>query len=528
MRLLGAILSRVKLANAEAAHFSGKPLERCGCLKPCIYNETPGMAAKHHSDTPTYCLSSTSHFVGRKLVSGVSAVNLASAVWRCFIMNISVNKGSSSLSSYIASIRFSVLSFPLFALICTIPYMVYQYRKFGRIPFWKTFIVYMFFFYVTTAYYMVILPLPEDHTAVVAYAATPQLVPFNFVYEIVSEVHFSILDPRTWLQTLKCPDLYEAFFNLLLTVPLGIFLRYFFKCRWWQVLLIGFAMTLFYETSQLTGLWGIYLHPYRLFDVDDLMVNTLGAMVGFWVAKPLARHLPDIDELNEESKVESATYTTFTRRFVAFLIDLVPIAFVFDAIWLVGRESLNDLVFDLVVATVATGVFFIAVPILTKGATLGEKVLQLRIVRPDGSPAGRWQSGLRYLLLFWGFLLLPEWAYVLLPDSVEGSVLPPDMAFVAVVMFYGSWLVTVLIRAIRSAHRHPFVMINGMISHTRVMSIEQSEALRNAAAAAREAVADGAEAVETAAADTALRETAAADTATNANGTDAIAPSLDA
>jgi glycopeptide antibiotics resistance protein len=362
--------------------------------------------------------------------------------------------------------------------------MIYQYRAFGRIPFWKTFIVYMFIFYVTTAYYMVILPLPEDHTAVVAYAATPQLVPFNFLREIAAEVNFSIADPGTWIQTLKCSDVYEAFFNLLLTVPLGLFLRYFFRCRWWQALLIGFGMTLFYETSQLTGLWGLYEHPYRLFDVDDLMVNTLGAMVGFWIADPLTRHLPDIDQLNEESLVESAIYTTFTRRLLAFVMDLAPIAVVFAIIDVLAPELLEDLTSVLTVATVSTGLVFMLVPAVTNGATLGDKILQLRIVRPDGSPASRWQCVARYALLFWVFLLLPGWAYVLLPDMVEGSTVSPELFGMALAALYGVWALTVAVRAIRSARRHPFIMLNGMISHTRIMSLEQAEALQKVAHAA--------------------------------------------
>ena len=48
------------------------------------------------------------------------------------------------------------------------------------------------------------------------------------------------------------------------------------------------------KRCRLTGLLGIYEHPYRLFDVDDLIVNTLGAMVGFWLVGPALRVLPDM------------------------------------------------------------------------------------------------------------------------------------------------------------------------------------------------------------------------------------------
>lgn len=385
------------------------------------------------------------------------------------------------MSPYISNIRFSVLTFPLLALVCTVPYMIFQYRRFGRIPFWKTLTVYAFIFYVTTAYYMVVLPLPADRTAYVAYAAAPQLVPFAFVRTIAAETSFSLADPSTWLATLKNPDVYEAFFNLLLTVPLGIFLRYFFKCRWWVMLVVGFLMALFYETSQLTGLWGIYAHPYRLFDVDDLIVNTTGAMVGFWLAGPLTRYLPDIDELNEESLVESATYTSFTRRLLAFALDLVPVALAFVVAEEVAPGSVEDLTFDVALLMGTTGILFMLVPALTGGATLGDAILHLRIVRPDGSPARRWQPAVRYVLLLWVFLLLPAWLYLLLPDSVEGEALPSDLFVVAVLALYATWGVSVVVRAVRSALHHPFVMLNGIVSGTRVMSAEQIDALRGSA-----------------------------------------------
>ena len=51
------------------------------------------------------------------------------------------------------------------------------------------------------------------------------------------------------------------------------------RWRWWAVLIGGFAVSLFIESSQLSGFWGLYPCAYRQFDVNDLMTNTLGAMV---------------------------------------------------------------------------------------------------------------------------------------------------------------------------------------------------------------------------------------------------------
>jgi hypothetical protein len=67
---------------------------------------------------------------------------------------------------------------------------------------------------------MVILPLPTDHTIVYSYAQTPQLVLGNCFTEIAETTSFSLMNPSTWIPTLKAPDVYELLFNLILTAPL--------------------------------------------------------------------------------------------------------------------------------------------------------------------------------------------------------------------------------------------------------------------------------------------------------------------
>jgi glycopeptide antibiotics resistance protein len=41
------------------------------------------------------------------------------------------------------------------------------------------------------------------------------------------------------------------------------------------------------ELTQLTGIWGLYPCPYRQFDVDDLILNTTGVVIGFALARVL-------------------------------------------------------------------------------------------------------------------------------------------------------------------------------------------------------------------------------------------------
>lgn len=75
--------------------------------------------------------------------------------------------------------------------------------------------------------------------------------------------------------------------NVLLFVPLGWFVRTVLSRGVVVATVLGFAVSLLIETTQLTGLWGIYDCAYRVFDVDDLVVNTGGAVLGALMARAL-------------------------------------------------------------------------------------------------------------------------------------------------------------------------------------------------------------------------------------------------
>ena len=73
---------------------------------------------------------------------------------------------------------------------------------------------------------------------------------------------------------------------------------------------------------QLTGLMGVFPCAYRLFDVDDLLWNTTGALIGFALAMLSLRLIP--------ARVADMTPTTtpgFMRRLITFIIDMTLIGF---------------------------------------------------------------------------------------------------------------------------------------------------------------------------------------------------------
>src|SRR5699024_11195558 len=100
------------------------------------------------------------------------------------------------------------------------------------------------------------------------------LVPFNFIKDIISSSTVVWSQPSTYVSLLTQSCSIQSIFNFLLLMPFGVYLRYFFNRRryWKKAFGLGFILSLFYEVTQLTGIYGIYNCPYRIFDVDDLFL----------------------------------------------------------------------------------------------------------------------------------------------------------------------------------------------------------------------------------------------------------------
>ena len=93
----------------------------------------------------------------------------------------------------------------------------------------------------------------------------------------------------------------QLFFNIGLFIPIGLFTA---GCLRWGLrasALAGFGLSLFIELSQLSGNWGLVPCAYRTFDVDDIINNTAGALIGALIVlvwrrirhRMRYRHLPD-------------------------------------------------------------------------------------------------------------------------------------------------------------------------------------------------------------------------------------------
>lgn len=294
---------------------------------------------------------------------------------------------------YEVPIKVGIIIFPIIALLITLPYMIKQYHKFGSIPFLRTFIIYSFVLYLLIAWFMVILPLPTIET--VSKLTTPwtQLIPFEGLKTIINTTNFNILDISTYIPTLKSSSVYTVLFNFVLTMPFGFYLRYYFNRKWWEVIILSFLLSLFFEVTQLSCLFGIYPRPYRLFDVDDLIVNTTGGLLGYLITPLLALVLPSREELDEKA-YSNGQRVSYPRRFIATLIDFILVC-------LISFSGLFDMaIFDLPMLLYCFLLYHILCTIIFNGRTLGKFIVGIRLVNEDGKRAKIYQILLRYTIKY--------------------------------------------------------------------------------------------------------------------------------
>lgn len=310
--------------------------------------------------------------------------------------------------------------FPLLVLVVMLPVAVVSYRRRGRAGGWTTLVFYTFLFYLLAAALQTVVPLPSDPAGYCAgqnYAATPQLRPFYFV-QVLRERAQGDWSPGSLIHY---GAVWSTALNVALLAPLGFFLRYLVGVRFLAATALAFGVSLLFELTQLTGLWFVYPCAYRLFSVDDLMLNTVGAALGWLAAGPLARLLPALEP--DRDRRRYATKVTVSRRLFALAADAV------------GFVALTGLVVGLVVlfggptggrgpiVAVLAVVWFVLVPTLT-GSTVGKRAMLLRVERGGGRRAGPVSLLVRNGVLFsplwllWLGLSVDEWDVFARPEQL--------------------------------------------------------------------------------------------------------------
>lgn len=310
------------------------------------------------------------------------------------------------VSSFLFPISYAFMTFPIAALLFTIPFLIVQYRRHGYIHKVRALVLYLLLLYLMNAFYLVLLPMPASRHNLPPTGSIIQYIPFQFAQDIMHGSTFSPDKLSSYWSILRKPAFLQVVFNIALTVPFGMFLRYYFRTRWIICILLSFTLSLSFEITQVTGIYGFYDHPYRLFDVDDLITNTLGGLFGYRIAIWISGLLPRIEQLDTNVDL-SAKRVTYTRRGIACYIDSV--------VWMTGYIFLSTLHLR-GSFWIATGIYFMLIPYLSNGRTLGKWIVRIRI-KGSGERITLWSLLVRYGLLYWVLFGLHA---LLLDPSITG------------------------------------------------------------------------------------------------------------
>ncbi|MDO4357922.1 MAG: VanZ family protein [Clostridia bacterium] len=341
------------------------------------------------------------------------------------------------------ALRQAAVIYPIIAVLFTLPYIAYNYHKYGSVFSLRIVIVYSFMLYMLCVYCLIILPLPTGEAVAKLHGHKMQLVPFKFVRDILNNSGFVLTKPSTWLSLVNHPAFMTTVLNVLMTMPFGVYLRYYFRCDWKRTLALSFSLSLFFELTQLSGLYFIYPGSYRLFDVDDLMTNTLGGMLGYLIARPLTCWLPDRDALDSASFARGQ-HVSLMRRLLALFYDLAAAA-LFSAILSIFVPFRR--------AAWGMLAYFCFCPALLKGRSIGFRWTRIQLQTMEGGTPRWHQCAIRYLSLFAVLIWLPFQLNLLIAQLHE--LLTPVASLICFGILDGGYLFCLLFEAIRLGMHKP-------------------------------------------------------------------------
>lgn len=345
---------------------------------------------------------------------------------------------------YVRVLTQAMFIYPLIVLIVTIPYVIYNYFKYGSVWSIRIFVVYSFILYMLCVYCLVILPLPSAQEAAKLHGHKRELEALQFIPKIFQQVHIEKDDPRTWINLLKSPAFMTNLLNVFMTIPFGMYLHYYFKKGVIKTTIYSFFLSLFFELTQLSGLYFIYKGSYRLFAVDDLIFNTMGGFLGFFIVWPFMAFLPSREEIDATS-YERGKSISLPRRLISLMIDLGLLGVVVWALRQFGIFISRVEFYGIVVLA-----YFSILPIFTRGRTIGKFLTKTRIRGKKKARALPWYSYfLRYgsleLIVFWiPNLLFYAMLYLAEREGVQDSV-----QFVLLCLLSGVYILYFFLAAIQ-------------------------------------------------------------------------------
>lgn len=298
-------------------------------------------------------------------------------------------------------------------LAVLVPVVAYSYRRRGRFGVREFLVTAAVPVYGLAVMTYTLMPLPDVDAAFCAARSTAdslQTRPGRFLTDIARiAARQDATGLRAWLAN---SAVQQFVLNVALFVPLGYLLRGPFRRSLPVAVLAGFATSLLVELTQYTGNWFLFPCAYRVADVDDLIANTAGALLGAVLAAVLRPRSWDRADPARPGPV------TASRRVLGAVCDLLVVAatgFVLGALLLgvlvaagVPANPFPGWVEPLTGAVTfwLPALVFLAVPLIGDGGTPGQRAVRVRPATPDGGVPGRGLRLLRVLLGTGGAVLL--------------------------------------------------------------------------------------------------------------------------
>lgn len=279
---------------------------------------------------------------------------------------------------------------------------------------------------VVAAAYLVLLarltlwPLPANPVAFCANEHTGglSLYPLAFVDYVLREM--SGYGP---LRGLVAGNARQVVGNVAIFVPCGLLVRCWLGRGVVAATVAGMAVSLAIEITQLTGLWGAVPCAYRYADVNDVFLNTTGAILGACLARRPGRPSTLTTNARWTGMILDATALAWTTTLLLFLWRL-PLA--------LRRTADDPLPGTWLLATLPAWVVVFAIPGLLGRGSVGQALAGIRPTWPHREWWPRLGRTLvvpgPYLLATLVFGPTPEvepWALVwLLPAAAALALVP--------------------------------------------------------------------------------------------------------
>jgi glycopeptide antibiotics resistance protein len=211
------------------------------------------------------------------------------------------------LQPFSESLVLSLVYWPFMCILLTVPLIVARLVVQRRATWGYVIFSYALVLYLLGLGLFTLYPMPDNSASFCAkQSLSPQLIPFHWIVDAMRlGKHITAA-----LQVIA---------NICFFMPLGAFVALYFRKHIRFAIVAGLGLSFLIEIAQLTGFFHIYPCSYRLFDVDDLAMNTLGAALGYTMTFRLKKYLKS-QPLNAEP-----VKNNLANHFLAGCIDAVAI-----------------------------------------------------------------------------------------------------------------------------------------------------------------------------------------------------------